>query len=201
MEVPEPRTVSRSAVSLMIRKNLRAQSAVPGDERRSGARFRLGLHSLGGDRLRDLQIGHLELAEEVEQEAVFLRRKPTRGLLAEGVQHVDELPGCFGIDDRLPSARVGVGTQDHCCVAAQHANEVFECGRMLGRWFGCLGGCRRGLWGRGRRGRRIIPRIALLLGDVLAKLAFGIEQATINDAKAFFRFLFGQEFPSKRLLS
>lgn len=69
MDVPEPRIVSRSVVSLSAMKHSQAQRdrcASAGEQRtRSGTRIRLGLQGLGSNGLGDFQIGHLELAKKV----------------------------------------------------------------------------------------------------------------------------------------
>jgi len=157
---------------------------------------RLGLsllRGLGGNGLVDLEEGHFELAEQVEEERIFLGSEVALGFFVQSVEHIDEFAGRIGIEHGLTGARIGIGAQDHGGVAAEHADEIFESGRALrsvrGRnWR--LGGFRRG---SGVMLRGITAGFALLLFDnLLAEFTFRGEGAAIDDAKSLFWFVVSQ---------
>src|ERR1700674_2000727 len=75
MDVPEPSTVIFSGAGGMVKK-LKSGLATPrwAAGCHSGACLRFGLRGLRRNRLIDLQIGHLQLTEEVQEEGLFFRR-------------------------------------------------------------------------------------------------------------------------------
>ena len=67
MEVPEPRTVTFSGACGMVKAS-KAIFAAPGETAGRWLRtaFGLGFGSLGGERLIDFEIGHLQFAQQVQ---------------------------------------------------------------------------------------------------------------------------------------
>lgn len=149
---------------------------------------------LGGEGLVYLEVGHFEFAKEIEEHGVLFGSEIADGFFAEGIQHIDEFVGGFGIDNRLAGARVGVGAENHGGIAADHAHKIFESGTFLGDFFGGRGG---GIGDRWRRrfflcflnGGFDLGLALLLLDDVRAELAFGCEGPAIDDAKSAFGIL------------
>src|SRR5712664_1926151 len=196
MDVPEPRTVIFSGAGGMVKALETNHHAEPG---RTAGRFlwaglSLGFRGLGRNRLIDLQKGHLQLAQEVQEQVVFFRGEIAFGLVMQSVKHVNQLARGVGIDHRLAGARVSVRAEHHGSVAPEHSNEIFERGgtlRCLGRrWrsncFCCLGGC-------GRNLRRLPLGFPLFfLDDFLAQFAFGGKRTAVDNAKRFFLFVVGQ---------
>src|SRR5437016_5243760 len=128
MDVPEPSTVIFSGAEGMVKAlgpNLHAE---PGQTvaRFLRAGFGLGFGGLGRNRLIDLQKGHLQLAQEIQEQIVFFRREIALGLLVQSVKHVDQLARGLGIDHGLAGARVSVRAEHHGSVAAEHADEIFK---------------------------------------------------------------------------
>src|SRR6266403_4138294 len=159
---------------------------------RTGLGFGLlrGLRSHG---LIDLKERHLQLAEKIEEERVFLGGKIAFGLFVQCVEHIDELARRFRIEHRLTGAWIGVGAQDHCGITAQHADEVFKSGRTLGgfRRRSC-----RGFGGLSRRREWMPGGLALgfalfLFDNFLAQFSFGGEGTAVDDAKSLFLFVIG----------
>ena len=145
---------------------------------------------LGGQGLVDFEVGHFELAEEIEEHGVLFGGEIAGGFFAQGIEHVNELVGGFGIYNRLASARVGVGAENHGGIAADHAHKIFEGGVFLGGFFGRGGGGIGGGRGRGFLfGGFDLGFALLLLDNVWAEVAFGGEGPTINDAKSAFGIL------------
>jgi len=97
-----------------------------------GRALAIGFRGLGRNRLIDFQKGHLQLAQEVQEQVVFFGREIAFGLLVQSVKHVDQLARGLGIDDRLAGARVGICAEHHGSIAAEHADEIFERGSALG---------------------------------------------------------------------
>jgi MazG family protein len=161
------------------------------------AGLRLGFGGFGRNRLIDLQIGHLQLAEEVQEHVVLFGREISFGLIVQGVKHVDEFVRRIGVDHRLASARVGIRAKNHGGVAPQHADEVLEGREALGslrwRWSRCGFSCLDG-WGWSLRGLPFgFP--LFFLDDFLAQFAFGGKGAPVDYAKCFLLFMvfvFGQ---------
>ncbi len=155
---------------------------------RTGLCFRLGC-CLRGDGLVDLEIGHLQFAEKIEEQGVFFRREIALRLFVESVQHINQLAGGFGVDHRLAGARVGISAENHGGVAAEHADEILKCrgargGSRRGRRRS-LGGCFRG--GRRRMNGGLAASFPLLLFDnFLAQLSLWGEGPAVDDAKCFF---------------
>src|SRR5260370_28369483 len=152
MDVPEPRTVIVSGAEGMVKAPestvTRYRVTAPGI---LGARLGFSFRRLCRNRLIDLQVGHLQFAEEVQEEVVFFRRKIAFGFFVQGVEHVNQLARGLGINDRLAGAWVGISAENHRRVAPEHSNKIFECRhtfwRLRRRWSGrclcCLGGGRR----------------------------------------------------------
>jgi len=82
--------------------------------------------------LVDFEVGHFELAEEIEEHGVLFGSEIADGFFAEGIEHIDEFVGGFGIYNGLAGARVGVGAENHGGIAADHADEILEGGTFLG---------------------------------------------------------------------
>ena len=208
IEVPEPRTVIFSGVRGILpiktvgHDPVSRNAVQPGLLRPRSARFRLGLRCrLSRNGLVDLDIGHFEFAEQVEQQIVFFGSQIAFGLIVQGVEHVDQFASGVGIDHGLAGTRVGVGAENHGGILAEHADEVFESGQTLwrvgigggraGRSFCFFAGCGRSLSGF-RFGFAL-----LLFDDVLAQFACRSERPAVNDAKRIILFMIGQgQFPS-----
>jgi hypothetical protein len=147
-------------------------------------------HSLLRQRLIDFEKRHFQFAEKIDQHAVFFGSEIAFGLFVQGVEHVDQFASGVGIDHGLPGVGVGVGTEYHGGIAAEHADEILECGRPLGGI--CRGnGC--GNSGGGRRCRRRLCGFALgfalfFFDGFRAELTFGGEGAAVDDAERFFVF-------------
>src|SRR6266581_3386262 len=108
MDVPEPRTVIVSGAEGMVKAPestvTRYRVTAPGI---LGARLGFSFRRLCRNRLIDLQVGHLQLAEEVQEEVVFFRCKIAFGFFVQGVEHVNQLACGLGINHRLAGAWVG----------------------------------------------------------------------------------------------
>ena len=158
---------------------------------RASLRFGVGGGGLGGDGLVDLEIGHLQFAEEIQEQIVFLGSKIALGFFMQGIQHVDEFVGGFGVDDGLAGARVGVSAKNHGGVAAQHANEIFERLRALGSVDGRLesGGFLLGSFSDGMLEFFALGFAFFFLGGFFAKFAVGGKGAAVDDAKGVFFFV------------
>jgi hypothetical protein len=148
--------------------------------------------ALGGDRLCsygliDFEVGHLELAQKIEEEILFFRSKIALGFFLQGVEHVYEFTRGIGINHRLAGTRVGVGAENHGSVASKHAHEDLKAAvrfRSFGRRRGRLLG--RGSF-RGLLRTRLTFGFAFLFFDgFLAKLAIGGEGAAVNYAERRF---------------
>src|SRR6267143_392759 len=196
MDVPEPSTVIFSGAEGMVKAFEPNLHAEPGQTARRFLRAGLGLgfRGFGRNSLVDLQKGHLQLAEEIQEQGVFFRREIAFGLLVQSIQHVDQLARGLGIDHRLAGARVGVRAKHHGSVAAEHSYEIFERGgalRCLGqRWrSSCF--CR--LRGRGWNLSRLALGFPLcFLDDFLAQFPFGRKRPPVDYAKLYFLFVVGQ---------
>ncbi len=168
----------------------------------AGLCFGLGC-CLRGDGLVDLEIGHLQFAEKVKEQGVFLAREIALSLFVESVQHINQLAGGFGVDYGLARLRVSVSAENHGGVATEHADEILKCRRARrgvrrGRRRS-LGGCFRG--GRQRMNSGLAASFPFLLfDDFLAQFSLGGERPAVDDAKCFFVLLVlvvGQvDFPS-----
>src|SRR5262252_5426226 len=153
---------------------------------------------VGCDGLVDLEIGHLELAREVEKQSVFLGREITFGFFMESVEHVDELASGFGIDDGLPGAWVGVSAEDHGGVAAEHTDEILEGSGALGRIAGSLARWSRRGRCRLRRSHSLASRFAsFCLKRFLAQFTVGGEGAAVNYLETFVVLLVGHSNPRR----
>src|SRR6266851_3918362 len=126
MEVPEPRTVTFSGARGMLKSVEIDRRTEPGRRHFLRAALSLSFGGLGCNGLIDFQVGHLQLAEQVQEQSVFFGSEITFGLFVQTVQHVNEFASGLGINHGLTSARIGIRAKDHSCVATQHANEVFE---------------------------------------------------------------------------
>src|SRR6266568_87857 len=195
MDVPEPRTVIVSGAEGMMKAPestvTRYRVTAPGI---LGARLGFSFRRLCRNRLIDLQVGHLQLAEEVQEEVVFFRRKIAFGFFVQSVEHVNQLACGLGIDHRLAGAGVGVSAEHHCCVAPQHSDKIFECGNTFwrlrrgrsGRCLCCLGRCGWALWG-------FLLRFPLyFLGNFLAQFALRGKRTPVDNAKRIFLLMVGQ---------
>src|SRR5258708_29836451 len=196
MDVPEPRTVIFSGAGGMVKaletNHHAEQGQTAGRFLRAG--LSLGFRGLGRNSLIDLQKGHLQLAQEVQEQGVFFRREIAFGLLVQSVKHVNQLARGVGIDHLLAGARVGIGAKDHGSVAPEHSYEIFERGgtlRCLGRrWRSNCFCC---FWRCGWNLRRLPLGFPLFfLDDFLAQFPFGSKRAPVDNAKCFFLFVVGQ---------
>src|SRR2546425_3603337 len=156
----------------------------------SGTGLGLLLHGLGGV-LGHLQVRQLQAANHIQQQALVLWGQVAAGLLAEGIEHIDHLVCAFNVQEGLPSAWIGVATQQQRCIAGQKIHKQLK----VARWF-CgfrlAGSCLRlgtgssggtsvwpaAVWGRSPRGRcglaedrRSLLLALLLLDDLFAYLA------------------------------
>ena len=175
---------------------------LPGLLRLHSARLRLGLRCcLSRYGLIDLDVGHFEFAEQVQEKIVFFGSPVAFGLFVQGVEHVNQFAGGVGIDHRLPGARVGVGAEDHRSVLAEHADEVFEGGQTLGRigiGDGRVGRSLFFLRGRGLRGFHF-GFAFLFFDDVFAEVALRSERTAVDYAKRIILLMVGQgQFPSNK---
>src|SRR5258708_7210673 len=128
MEVPEPRTVTFSGAEGMVKalESIVTQSGLMRPGCCLGAALGLGFGSFGRNRLIDLQIGHLQFAQQIQEQSIFFGREIAFGLLVQSVEHVNQLARGLGINHGLAGARVGVGAKDHGGVAPEHAPELLE---------------------------------------------------------------------------
>src|SRR5690242_12628659 len=74
---------------------------------------------LRGNRLINLHVGQFQLAGQVQQKIFFFGSQLSFGFFVQGVKHVDELTGGFGINHGLTRARVGVSAENHGGVLAE----------------------------------------------------------------------------------
>ena len=150
----------------------------------------LGLGHLGSQGLVDFEVRHFEFAEEIEEHGVLFGSEIASGFFAEGIEHINEFVGSFGIDDGLAAARVGVGAENHGGIAADHADKILEGGTFLGGFFGGRGG---GIGGRRRGGNHPsgfdFGFALLFLDNVRAEFAFRGEGPAVDDAKSDFGIL------------
>src|SRR6266478_2843724 len=158
MEVPEPRTVTLSGAGGMVKalKSSVTQSGLMRPGCCLGAALGLGFSGFGRNRLIDLQIGHFQFAQQIQEQGIFFGREIAFGLFVQSVEHVNQLTRGLGIDHGLAGARVSVGAKDHGGVAPKHADEILEGSDALRSFRGrgrskCFGFLRR----RGRNLRRL----------------------------------------------
>src|SRR5260370_3731689 len=150
---------------------------------------------LGRNRLIEIRISQLQMAEQVQEQGVLFGREIAFGFLMQSVEHIDEFACGFGIDHGLAGARVGVGAEDHGGVAAKHADEVLESGDALrslrGGW---RSGCFCSLWWR--RGWDLCSLTLgfplLLLDHFPAQFPFSSKRTAVDYAKRFILFMVGQ---------
>src|SRR5882762_8665607 len=89
MDVPEPSTVIFSGAEGMVKAFESNLHAEPGQSAGRFLRAGLGFRGFGRNGLVDLQKGHLQLAEEIQEQGVFFGREIAFGFLVQSVEHVD----------------------------------------------------------------------------------------------------------------
>ena len=152
--------------------------------------FALRGGGLRGNGFVHFEVGHLELAEKVEQKSVFFRREVSFGFFVESIEHINKLARSVRVNHRFAGARIGIGAEDHGGVASEHANQALETGRRLGSFSGGRG---RSSCGLERFCGFVGAFLALhLFNGFLAELTFCRKWAAVNYAKSFIGFVVGQ---------
>lgn len=197
MDVPEPSTVIFSGAWGMLRllKLVRKPGRIRLSKDCCFLRPSLGFclrRGLCCYRLIDLEIGHFQFAKQIEEEAVFLGREVSLGFLVQGIEHVDQLMGGFRVDDGLAGARIGIGAEDHRRVAADHADEIFEWLRSLGKIGGRLRRGRLGSFGDRMQLLLALGLAFLLFHRLFAGFTLGGKGTAVDNSERIFLLVIGQ---------
>src|SRR5580704_1179345 len=152
MEVPEPRTVSRSGSREKPRKKLsryggpalRNWQPIASDECRCWytANRRVNLFPLAPrllrhsrrSRLRNLHKRKLQTPNHLKQQSIILMRQISLSLLAQHIQHIDHFLSALNIQKRLPSPRIAHPAKHSRSVPRQKINQHLKATRSRGQF-------------------------------------------------------------------